>query len=182
MTETMRIPRVWGATADEVRAGYPCDDLLSNPRESWFRAVTVRAERATVFRWLCQLKVAPYSYDLLDNLGRRSPRLLTPGAEDLAVGQQVMTIFELVAFEPDQHLTLLMRNAHGRRLFGDFAVTYTVTDIAPRGTRLLAKLMIGDRDGILGRSRRHLLAWGDLFMMRRQLNTLRELAERQQNH
>lgn len=78
-----RIPRLWGARRNETERHYPCDDLSGGPGEAWFRAVTVDAARPSVFRWLCQLKVAPYSYDLLDNLGRRSPRRLTPGAERL---------------------------------------------------------------------------------------------------
>ena len=169
---------MWGAREDEIRRAYPCDGLLSGPREQWFRAVTVAADRPTVFRWLCQLKVAPYSYDLLDNSGRRSPRRLTPGAEHLEAGQRVMTIFQLVDFAVDEHMTLELDDTRGLRLFGDFAVTYAVTEEEPGTTRLLAKLVVGGEEGMLGRLRRPLMAWGDLFMMRRQLLTLRKLAER----
>ncbi|HWM35786.1 MAG TPA: hypothetical protein VNS49_01530 [Streptomyces sp.] len=176
--EARRAPRVWGAREDEIRRAYPCDGLLSGPREQWFRAVTVAADRPTVFRWLCQLKVAPYSYDLLDNSGRRSPRRLTPGAEHLEAGQRVMTIFQLVDFAVDEHMTLELDDTRGLRLFGDFAVTYAVTEEEPGTTRLLAKLVVGGEEGMLGRLRRPLMAWGDLFMMRRQLLTLRKLAER----
>ncbi|MFI9629727.1 hypothetical protein [Streptomyces sp. NPDC052042] len=173
----MKLPQVWGVREDEVRAVYPCDGLLEAPREQWFRAVTVRADRATVFRWLCQLKVAPYSYDLLDNLGRRSPRVLTPGAEHLENGQRVMYIFRLAAFEPDRHLTVVLDQPRALRLFGGFALSYTLTEQAPGVTRLVAKLVVGDDDGVLGRLRRPLMSWGDLFMMHRQLHTLRKLAE-----
>ncbi|QPP10392.1 hypothetical protein G4Z16_03965 [Streptomyces bathyalis] len=179
MRVTRRVPRVWGAREEEVRRAYPCDALLAEPEEEWFRAVTVAADRATVFRWLCQLKVAPYSYDLLDNSGRRSPRHLTPGAADLEAGQRVMTIFQLVSFAEDRHMTLLLDDPRGRRLFGTFAVTYAVSEERPGTTRLLAKLVVGgdEGEGVLGRLRRRFLAWGDLLMMRRQLLTLRKLAE-----
>ncbi|HKP91924.1 MAG TPA: hypothetical protein VJT75_18295 [Thermoleophilaceae bacterium] len=121
------------------------------------RAVTVDAPPATVFRWLCQLKVAPYSYDLIDNFGRRSPRTLTPGADHLEPGQRVMTIFRLVSFERDRHITIAR---------GDWiAVTYA---IAPG--RLLMRIRT--------RNRKRLLPYADLPMARKQLLTLKGLAER----
>jgi hypothetical protein len=131
-----------------------------------------------VFRWLCQMKVAPYSYDLLDNFGRRSPRQLTPGAEHLQVGQRVMTIFELVSFAQDKDLTMRMRSAAALRLFGDLAISYTVADDGPGHSRLVAKLLLGNAPGLFAEARRRALAWGDLLMMRRQLLTFRDLAER----
>ncbi|MCM2387945.1 hypothetical protein [Streptomyces albipurpureus] len=170
-------PRVWGARPDELAASYPCDDLLGPGAEPWMRAVTVRADAATTFRWLCQLKVAPYSYDSLDNLGRRSPRKLSPGAEELAAGQRVMTIFELVSFETDRHLTLLLTTPRAVRLFGDFALTYAVLPEGADSTRLVVKMVVGRRPGVLGAPRMKMMAWGDLLMMRRQLLTLRDLAE-----
>jgi hypothetical protein len=171
-------PRVWGARPDELTAGYPCDALLPGPSEEWYRAVSVRADRSTVFRWLCQLKVAPYSYDSLDNFGRRSPRTLTPGADELEPGQRVMTIFGLTDFERDRHLTMLLDRRWARRAFGDFAISYTVRDDGPGVTRLVVKMRVGRRNGLLGSAHIRAMAWGDLLMMRRQLHTLGRLAER----
>ena len=172
----MSVATTWGTTAAERALPYPCDGFVERLDAACWRGVTVRADPATVFRWLCQLKVAPYSYDWIDNLGRRSPRTLTPGVEQLAVGQRVMSIFDLVAFEPGRHLTLRTRRfAPG--LFPAVAVSYVVTQLAPRETRLLAKLAFQVRPGLLSAAARVLLEWGDLVMMRKQLLTLRDLAE-----
>lgn len=172
------LPQIWGATAAELALRYGCDDLVPRPAEVWFRAVTVRAPRSHVFRWLCQLKVAPYSYDVIDNWGRRSPRTLTPGADALRRGETVMTIFELADFEADEHLTLRLTDPTALVLFGPFAVTYALHEEAPEQCRLVAKLNVGEPGGgALEAVRRRVLAWGDLAMMRRQLATLRDLAE-----
>jgi hypothetical protein len=119
------------------------------------------------------MRVAPYSYDLVDNLGRRSPRTLTPGLEDLVVGQTVATIFELVAFERDVHLTLVAKRARG--LFGDLAITYAVRP-DPAGCRLLVKLLIAYPKGPWGAVARRVLPAGDLVMMRKQLRNFAALA------
>jgi hypothetical protein len=166
----------WGTTADERALPYPCDGFVTQVDAACWRGVSVRADAATVFRWLCQLRVAPYSYDWIDNLGRRSPRTLTPGLEQLEVGQRVMSIFELVAFEPGQHLTLRTRRfAPGA--WPVVAVSYVARESGPHETRLLAKLAFEVRPGVLGRLGRVFLSWGDLVMMRRQLLNLRDLAE-----
>ena len=78
----------WGSTAAERAEPFPCDRLLADPDAAMFRAVDVEAPAAVSFRWLCQLRAAPYSYDKLDNLGRRSPQALTPGLDELEVGQR----------------------------------------------------------------------------------------------
>jgi hypothetical protein len=120
--------------------------------------------------------VAPYSYDWLDNLGRRSPPRLTPGLERLEVGQRVMRVFTLVAFELNHHLTLKL--TAGRAIFGEIAVSYVVVALGEGRSRLLAKLLLRWPPRWPWRWMRVLLPWGDLFMMRKQLLTLKRLAER----
>jgi hypothetical protein len=164
----------WGATPAERAMPFPCDRYLAEPDDALYRAVGVAAPPATLFRWLCQLRAAPYSYDWIDNWGRQSPRTLTPGLERLAVGQRVITIFALVEFEPERHLTLLLRS--GRAVFGDIAGTYGVLASGAAGSRLIVKLLVRYPAGLY-RLTRCVLPWGDLVMMRRQLLTLKALAE-----
>jgi hypothetical protein len=166
----------WGTTAQERSLPFPCDAHLPDAEDAYFRAVDVAAPAGVIFRWLCQLRAAPYSYDWIDNLGRRSPRTLTPGLERLEVGQRVMTIFELVEFERDKQLTLRMRR--GWRVFGDVAVTYLIESRATTSCRLIAKVLVRHPRGFPAqRFNRMWLPWGDLLMMRRQLLNLGSLAE-----
>jgi hypothetical protein len=158
----------WGSTAAERGLPLPCDGWLAKPGTVVHRAVDVDAPPPVVFRWLCQLRAAPYSYDLIDNFGRRSPQTLSPGLERLAVGQRVMTIFDLVAFETDRHITLVV-SPRARWAFGLAAVTYSVSAQGRGGTRLLVR--------IASRRASRVLPWLDLFMMRRQLLNLKRLAE-----
>ncbi len=155
---------------------FPCDRHLADPEDAYFRAIDVDAPAPTLFRWLCQLRVAPYSYDWIDNFGRHSPRQLTPGLEDLQAGQRFMTIFDLVEFEPEVHLTIDLRRA--RRLLGAAAATYLIVPGAASASRLIVKILVRHPGGpIESGLRRRLLPAGDLLMMRKQLRTLKALAE-----
>ena len=176
-TRTVSDPRAWGATDAERAANYPCDDLGFAFDEAYFRAVEVRAPVELTFRWLCQLRVAPYSYDWLDNFGRRSPPQLTPGLERLAPGQRAMIIFRIVSFVTNESLTVRLASALGRYAMGDFAGSYAVTPV-PGGCRLVAKVLVRYPGGTYGRSLRWVMPHADLFMFRKQLNTLRAYAER----
>ncbi|MCP9621796.1 hypothetical protein FOH10_30575 [Nocardia otitidiscaviarum] len=157
--------QVWGADSGELAARMPCDSLISGPSLICDRAVAIDAPPSVVFAWLCQLRKSPYSYDLLDNFGRRSPRVRDPELTNLAVGQRFMGAFDLVDFTPGEHITLGTSHV---------AVTYAVRVHADAGSRLHVRVLFrGPRVITVP------LAFGDFVMMRKQLLTLKELAERE---
>ena len=139
------------------------------------RAISVAAPRELTWRWLCQIAVAPYSYDWIDNRGRRSPDALTPGADELSVGQVMAVVFRLTSYDAGHHWTAVT-DSRGRRLFGRVAMTYAAE---PDGadSRIVCRIAVAAR-GPVARVRAQALAWGDLVMMRRQLLNLKALAER----
>jgi hypothetical protein len=154
----------WGVTASERTVTLPCDTLCPRAGVQADRAISIDASPAIVFAWLCQLRVAPYSYDMLDNFGRRSPRRRDPDLVHLEVGQRFMTLFALHSFVHGQHITLRSRGV---------AVTYAVRPEGA-GSRLHVRVWFaGPR--VLAQA----LALGDLLMMRKQLRTLKSLAERE---
>ncbi len=167
----------WGSTSAERVMEFPCDRFLSHADAAYFRAVDVQAPAHTLFQWLCQLRVAPYSYDWIDNRGRQSPRHLSPELEQLAVGQRVMRIFQLAAFEPDRHLTIVIASPQALKIFGEIAGSYIILPRTTQGCRLVAKLLVRYPTNAPWSWMRWGLPWGDLMMMRKQLLTLKHLAE-----
>lgn len=154
----------WGATHPERAEPLPCDALAPHAATRADRAINVDASPPIVFGWLCQLRIAPYSYDLLDNFGRRSPHTRNAAQPRLGVGQRFMTMFALQSFVDGEHITLRSKGV---------AVTYAVRPQGD-GSRLHVRVLF-EGSPIVGR----ILALGDLVMMRKQLLTLRSLAERE---
>ena len=174
----MSLSETWGTTARERQRTFPCDASLPHIDAQLHRGITINAAPEIVFRWLCQLRVAPYSYDWIDNGGRRSPPELTPGLERLEIGQDVMTIFTLTSFTENEHLTIRLKpSRRAKSVFGDIAVSYLIVREEEAVCRLLVKLVVQHSQSLKGRFMRRFLPWGDLIMMRKQLLNLKRLAE-----
>ncbi len=168
------VAHTWGTAPDERRRPFPCDHVLPEYTSAYFRGITVGASPTVLFAWLCQLRVAAYSYDWISHPGRRSPRALDPALQDVTVGQTIMDIFELVELERDRNLTLRLR-APG--LYPPLAVSYVIVPLSASSCRLLVKLIVRYRPTWPDRVARMLAPWLDWWMMRRQLLNLKALAE-----
>jgi hypothetical protein len=168
----------WGISLAEMRSeGWPRaqqDSMV--PDETWYRAVSVNAPVETVFRWICQLRAAPYSYDWIDNFGRHSPRHLIDGLERLRVGQKVMTIFRVHDFSIDNFITIVLWPPRSV-LCSELRITYLCVPVGKNQTRLMVRVQICYPKHPFRSIIRSLLPPGDLLMMRKQLLTLKQLAE-----
>jgi hypothetical protein len=172
------IGTTWNVTSAERAAALACDELMPGAVR-FDRAISIDAPPSIVFAWLCQLRVAPYSHDLLDNTGRRSPRTRSAELTDLAVGQRfvrifgLVHIFELAAFATNEHITLRPRDFGRVGRIAGVSNTYSVRPEG-NGTRLHVRVLF-DGPWLLGQT----LALVNLLMMRKQLRVLKSLAERE---
>jgi hypothetical protein len=159
----------WGVTDGETVRSYPCDDFVVSPALQAWRAVRVEAAVEAVWPWVAQVRLAPYAYDWIDNLGRRSPQQLR-GLPEPQVGEPFTAVGgrklgRIVSVDSGKQLT--------GAIMGGF-MSYVLVPQQDNTTRLLLKVVMQTtRWAALG------LSVGDLIMARRQLLNFKQLAERQ---
>ena len=162
----------WGVSNAESMLRFGCDDLVTDPALELWRGVTVDAPPAALWPWVGMLRLAPYSYDLIDNLGTRSPRTLVSLAEP-EPGDRAMRVAVVVAVVPAQELTVQLGRAGGP--VGRTLMSYRLLP-AGRQTRLVLKVVV-EPGGPLTRLLTGMLPLGDLVMARKQLLTLKAVCE-----
>jgi hypothetical protein len=158
----------WGVSDSEVMRSYPCDDFVTSPALAAWRGVGVQAPAEAVWPWVAQVRLAPYSYDWIDNLGRRSPRELVDLPEP-CVGEKFTAVGghrlgRIVSVDPGKQLTGAILGA---------VMSYVLVAQDHDTTRLLFKLVMHTNRWVARG-----LSVGDLIMARRQLLNLKRLAER----
>jgi len=149
----------WGVSEHEVVRSYPCDGFVSSPRLQAWRGVSVQAPAEVVWPWVAQVRLAPYSYDWIDNRGRRSPRELAglpePRAGDRFTTAGGQALGRIVPVDPGKQLT--------GTIMGAF-MSYVLVPREDEMTRLLLKVVMQTtRWAAVG------LSVGDLIMARRRL-------------
>jgi hypothetical protein len=101
----------WGATDEEVARPMPGDEIVPRPTFNATRAVTVNGRPEDIWPWIVQIgfggagRAGWYSYDLIDNLGRRSAERVIPELQHIEVGDFIpifgKTGFWVKAFSPN---------------------------------------------------------------------------------
>lgn len=158
----------WGVSEIETSRSYSCDEFVTSPALRAWRGVSVDAPADVLWQWVTQIRLAPNSYDLIDNRGRRAPRELA-GLPEPRVGDRFTTTGgrergRIVSVDPGEQLT--------GTIMGAF-MSYVLVPQDHETTRLLLKVVMqNNRWAALG------LCVGDLIMARRQLLNLKHLAER----
>lgn len=164
----------WGSTPEEQASGVVGDDLCPSARIVATRCITIPAPPEKVFPWLRQMgfgRAGWYSYDWIDNLGRKSATTIQEHWQTLNAGETLpggVADFEAVIVDPPRALVmrLVQRGTASRRV--DFTLAYELRD-CPAGTRLVTRMRarIDTPGGKI--IEKFLLAPGDGILLRKQL-------------
>jgi hypothetical protein len=175
----------WGATPDEINGVVVGDQICSDAHLSATRCITIAAPPEEVFPWIRQMgfrRAGWYSYDIIDNLGRKSAMSIHPEWQDVVSGSPVpagLMSFTAAIVEPPRSFVLQVgtKDPHLRRLC--FTLAYELRD-DPAGTRLVTRMRstVNIPGGRL--IERFLLGPGDGIMLRKQLLGLRSRVVNQQ--
>ena len=173
----------WGATPDEIVGAVVGDDLCPDARVVATRCITIDVPPHEVFPWIRQMgfgRAGWYSYDWIDNLGRKSARRIRPEWQTVASGDRVpagpKSFIALHVSEPHSFVLATSASGVSKRLM--FTLAYELRP-HPQGTRLVTRMRA--RINVPGGRllERLFLAPGDGIMVRKQLLTLQQLVETQ---
>jgi len=174
----------WGATDAEVQGLLPGDDLIASPSFTVTRAITIDATPAQVWPWIVQIgngRAGFYSYDLLDNLGRRSAERILPQWQAIEVGGLAApmspfehpptpaTAFVVAGFETNHWLLWSQKRS---------SWVWSLEPIAADRTRLITRVRCAyNWPHPLALFSLLLMEIGDFPMMRKQLIGIKRRAE-----
>ena len=174
----------WGATAEEVNSSVVGDDLCSNATLVATRSITIGAPPHEVFPWIRQMgfgRAGWYSYDWLDNLGRKSATTIHDEWQSVEAGDKIPSgpiSFTAAIVDAPRHFVLEIKSP-AKKSPGKkspkmhFTLAYELRD-DPQGTRLVTRMRSRVNLPLGSLFEKLILGPGDGFMLQRQLLNIRK--------
>jgi hypothetical protein len=169
----------WGATEEEIQSSVIGDDLCSDATLIATRSITIAATPEKVFPWIRQMgfgRAGWYSYDWLDNLGRKSATAIHDEWQTVESGDKVPagpTSFTASFVDAPRHFVLEIESLGKKSPKLHFTLAYELRD-DPQGTRLVTRMRSRIKLPLGSVIEKVILGPGDGIMLRRQLLTIRK--------
>jgi len=169
----------WGATDAEIKRSMPGDEIVGKPSFNATRAVTIHAPAQNIYPWIVQMGVTRagwYSYDLLDNLGRRSAESILPEHQNIQVG-------DLIPLSPDGKQGMRVKYFRKNKWmlwWDEKGDTSWVWEIHPEGegsARLITRVRVKYRFFSPAILFNLLIEFFDILMMRKSMLGIKKRAE-----
>ncbi|MDJ0752088.1 MAG: hypothetical protein QNJ45_01105 [Ardenticatenaceae bacterium] len=194
-----------GAINTNCQRLLPGDDLIPNSKIGYTQAITIRAPKSEVWRWLVQIgyrRAGWYTYDFLHRLvgiagcvdnDRRSATRIIPELQDLRVGDVIEIApgmgYTVVGLEPEQVMILqgiwetgkwesVPRDAPLPEKYLRSSWVWFLEEIDEKTTRLIVRVRSDHNPGLLSTlTTRIPNELGRLLMQPRTLRVLKQRAE-----
>ena len=185
----------WGASEEEIAAGYPGDELIESPADQTTMAVTIAAPAEVIWSWLVQIgqdRGGMYSYDDLEQaigLEIHSAETINPAWQHLEPDDSVRLVppgwgplpdgyaFRVSMVEPPH--TLVLRQGPPQDPW-DGVWTFSIREVGPGLCRLVSRTRTHRNRGVAQAVLRAATTLGapiTWVMTRKMLLTLKERAE-----
>jgi len=143
------------------------------------RCVEINAGASAIFVWLKQLRISPYSYDLIDNRSRKSPDFIIENLPPLKAHTHFLLVFNILEFEENSFIVGRFCepiNPPVNLYMRDMYIEYRIEEKASN-TRLWCKIKGYYNTGISSRGFFYIFSVVNKIMMARQLKNIKRLSE-----
>lgn len=144
------------------------------------RYIDIRAGASDIFRWLKQLRIAPYSYDFIDNRFIKSPDFIIENLPPLKINSHFLLAFHIIEFEEDSFIACRFCepiNPPVDLYMGELCFEYRIT-AQGTGVRLWCKIKGCFNTNLSSKGFYAIFSAVNRIMMARQLKNIRKLSER----
>lgn len=151
--------------------GTDCRELL--------RHIEIQAGASNIYVWLKQLRIAPYSYDLLDNRRRKSPGYIIENLPPLKVNAHFLLAFHIVGFEENIFIAgcfCVPINPPVNRYMKEMFIEYRIQELGTNA-RLWCKVKGWYNNDIATKGFFNVFSIVNLIMTRKQLRKIKKLSE-----
>jgi hypothetical protein len=154
-------------------------NILNADSRELLRYIEIRADASDIFVWLKQLRIAPYSYDFIDNRCRKSPDYIIENLPPLKVNTHYLLAFHI--FEFDENSFIVCRfcepinppvNLYMKGLYFEYRIVEEGTK-----TKLWCKIKGYFNTDISSKGFFIIFSIVNKIMMTRQLKNIKKLSE-----